>query len=133
MRHMVRSLAVFYLHRAHRLDARRLPVVEYGLADALRDFCRETFDTVAPLDYPPLKLVVAGTAGALAKALFTSGGPRGVLTEAGRAADRAARGRVRATDEILMRGFSAEESAALRDLLLRMRQNILDDLQEKER
>lgn len=82
---MVRSLAVFYLHRAHRLDARRLPVVEYGLADAFRDFCRETFDTVAPLDYPPLKLVVAGTAGALAKALFTSGGPRGVLTEAGRA------------------------------------------------
>lgn len=54
------------------------------------------------------------------------------LTEAGRAADRAARGRVRATDEILMRGFSAEESAALRDLLLRMRQNILDDLREKE-
>ena len=82
---MVRSLTVFYLHRANRLDARRLPVVEYGLTDAFRDFCRETFDAGAPLDYPPLRLVVAPTAEALAKALFTSGGPRGVLTEAGRA------------------------------------------------
>lgn len=82
---MVRALTVFYLHKAHRLDARRLPVVEYGLTDAFRDFCRETFDTGAPLDYPPLRLVVAPTAEALAKALFTSGGPRGVLTEAGRA------------------------------------------------
>ena len=82
---MVRSLTVFYLHRANRLDARRLPVVEYGLTDAFRDFCRETFDTVAALDYPPLRLVTANTTEALAKALFTSGGPRGVLTEAGRA------------------------------------------------
>ena len=82
---MVRSLTVFYLHRANRLDARRLPIVEYGLTDAFRDFCRATFDTVAALDYPPLRLVTANTTEALAKALFTSGGPRGVLTEAGRA------------------------------------------------
>lgn len=51
---MIRSLTVFYLHKAGRLDSRRLPVVEYGLNDAFRDFCRETFDTDAPLDYPPL-------------------------------------------------------------------------------
>ena len=50
---MVRSLTVFYLHRANRLDARRLPVVEYGLTDAFRDFCRETFDTVADSFCPP--------------------------------------------------------------------------------
>ena len=82
---MVRALTVFYLHRPHRLDAKRLPVMEYGLTDAFRDFCRETFDTRAPLDYPPLKLIVSNTTEALAKALFTSGGPRGVLTEQGRA------------------------------------------------
>ena len=83
---MVRSLAVFYLHRPDPEDARRLPAVEYGLTDAFRDFCRETFDTgTAPLDYPPLKLVVANTTDALARALFTSDGPRGVLTEQGRA------------------------------------------------
>jgi len=82
---MTRSLTVIYLHHATRFDARRLPVMEYGLADAFRDFCRETFDTQGPLDYPPLKLVTVNTVEMLAKALFTSGGPRGVLTEAGRA------------------------------------------------
>ena len=82
---MARALTVFYLHRPHRLDAKRLPVVEYGITDAFRDFCRETFDAGAPLDYPPLKLVVVNTTEMLAKALFTSGGPRGVLTEQGRA------------------------------------------------
>ena len=82
---MVRNLTVFYLHKPGKLDARRLPVVEYGLTDAFRDFCRETFDTSSPLDYPPLHLVTVNTTAALAKALFTSGGPRGVLTEAGRA------------------------------------------------
>ena len=82
---MVRSLSVMYLHRANRLDAKRLPLMEYGLTDAFRDFCRETFDTQAALDYPPLKLVVANTADGLSRALFTSAGPRGVLTEQGRA------------------------------------------------
>ena len=82
---MVRSLAVFYLHRPHPEDARRLPAVEYGLTGAFRDFCRETFDTGEALDYPPLKLVVANTADGLSRALFTSAGPRGVLTEQGRA------------------------------------------------
>lgn len=82
---MVRSLTVFYLHKAGKFDSRRLPIIEYGLNDAFRDFCRETYDTNAPLDYPPLKLVVTQDGEAFAKALFTSRGPRGVLTEAGRA------------------------------------------------
>lgn len=37
---MTRTLTVFYLHRPHRLDGKNLPVVEYGLADAFREFCR---------------------------------------------------------------------------------------------
>ena len=82
---MIRTLTVFYLHRPHRLDGKNLPIVEYGLADAFREFCRETFDARGPLDYPPLKLVIVHEPGDLAHALFTSGGPRGVLTDAGRA------------------------------------------------
>ena len=34
---MIRSLTVFYLHKPNRQDARRLPVVEYGIADAFRE------------------------------------------------------------------------------------------------
>ena len=82
---MIRSLTVFYLHKPNRQDAKRLPVVEYGIADAFREFCRETFDATAPQDYPPLRLVTVNSAEEFAKSLFTSGGPRGVLTESGRA------------------------------------------------
>ena len=82
---MIRTLTVFYLHKPGRFDAKRLPVIEYGLTDAFRDFCRETFDVRGSLDYPPMKLVTVHDAPTLAKALFTSGGPRGVLTELGRA------------------------------------------------
>ena len=82
---MVRSLTVFYLHKVGPRDLRRLPVIECGINDAFRDFCRETFDAGAPLDYPPLKLFVTTDGETFAKGLFTSRGPRGVLTEAGRA------------------------------------------------
>ena len=82
---MLRSLTVFHLHRPGSRDAKLAPVIEYGLTDAFREFCRETFNTREPLDYPPLKLVQTPTPEAFAKALFTSGGARGVLTEAGRA------------------------------------------------
>ena len=82
---MIRTLTVFYLHKPHRQDERNLPIVEYGLSDAFRDFCRETFDARGPLDYPPLKLATVNAPDDLARALFTSGGPRGVLTDAGRA------------------------------------------------
>ena len=82
---MIRTLTVLYLHKQRRQDEKTLPVMEYGLADAFRDFCRETFDARGPLDYPPLKLVTVHDQDELARALFTSGGPRGVLTDAGRA------------------------------------------------
>lgn len=82
---MLRNLTAIYFHRETRHDAKRLPAMEYALADAFRDFCRETFDIDTPLDYPPLKLVTATTPAVLAKVLFTSYGPRGVLTEHGRA------------------------------------------------
>jgi len=81
---MLRNLTAIYFHRETKFDAKRLPVMEYALADAFRDFCRETFDVDAPLDYPPMKLVTATSPIALAKVLFTSYGPRGVLTECGR-------------------------------------------------
>lgn len=71
---MVKSLTVFYLHKPSRLDARRLPAMEYGLADAFRDFCRETFDTREARDYPPLKLVAVFSAEQLAAALLSSPG-----------------------------------------------------------
>ena len=82
---MIRTLTVFYLHKPGRFDAKRLPVIEYGLTDAFRDICRETVDARGALDYPPMKLVTVHDAPTLAKGLFTSGGPRGVLTELGRA------------------------------------------------
>ena len=82
---MLRTLTVFYLHAARRQDAKVLPVIEQGLADAFRDFCRETFDSGSSLDYPPLKLVTVLAPTGLSRALFTSDGPRSVLTDAGRA------------------------------------------------
>ena len=82
---MIRTLTVFYLHAARRQDAKVLPVIEQGLADAFRDFCRETFDSGSSLDYPPLKLVTVLAPTGLSRALFTSDGPRSVLTDAGRA------------------------------------------------
>ena len=81
---MFRSLTVVYLHKPSRVDAKRLPIIEYGLTDAFRDFCRETFDMCGPQDYPPLRLATTNTTDGLAKTLFTSGGMRGVLTELGR-------------------------------------------------
>ena len=64
---MIRTLTVFYLHKPGRFDAKRLPVIEYGLTDAFRDFCRETFDARGSLDYPPMKLVTVHDAPTLAK------------------------------------------------------------------
>ena len=80
---MAKNLNVFYLHRPTAQDAERLPVIEYGLSDAFRDFCRETFDTRQPLDYPPIKLITVLSPAELAPALFS--GP-GRLTDKGRAA-----------------------------------------------
>ncbi len=81
---MYRALTVVYLHKPSAADSKRLSVIEYGLTDAFREFCRETFDMHGAQDYPPLHLTTVNTPDGLAKALFTSGGPRGVLTESGR-------------------------------------------------
>ena len=73
---MIRTLTVFYMHRPHRQDGKNQPGVEYGLADAFREFCRETFDARGPLDYPPLKLVTVNVADNLARARSSRAGGR---------------------------------------------------------
>lgn len=55
------------------------------------------------------------------------------LTAAGREANEAIRARLRGVGDILMRGFSKEESDTLGALLLRMRDNILTDGRESDR
>lgn len=67
---MIRSLTVFYLHKATRRDGKTLPVMEAGLADAFREFCGETFNTRAPLDYPVLRLCMVTSGEDLAMHLF---------------------------------------------------------------
>lgn len=81
---MIRTLSVFYIHRPYGPGSTLLSTVEQGLADAFRDFCAETFNVDGPVDYPPMRLVAVESVGDLARKLFTSEGPRGVLTEAGR-------------------------------------------------
>lgn len=79
----MRSLTVFWLHAPNVRDAKTMPVVEFGLSDAFRDFCHDTFNVREPLEYPPLKLVTVPSSAALSEALFVNGDPRLGLTEAG--------------------------------------------------
>lgn len=79
----MRSLTVFWLHTPTARDAKIMPVVEFGLSDAFRDFCHDTFNMQVPLDYPPLKLVTVSSAGDLPAALFIGGDYRRGLTDAG--------------------------------------------------
>ena len=79
----MRSLTVFWLHSPQARDAKIMPVVEYGLSDAFRDFCHDTFNVRSPLEYPPLKLVTVPSLSALPAALFIGGNNRRGLTEAG--------------------------------------------------
>ena len=83
---MSSNLTVFYLHKPNERDAKNLPQMEFGLTDAFADFCRETFNTVEPLDYPPLKLVTASSATELESALFLGGDESRGLTEDGQCA-----------------------------------------------
>ena len=55
------------------------------------------------------------------------------LTEKGRGVDRAARDMLHRMDEVLMQGFSPEETARLCAMLARMRDNILQDSQGAEK
>ena len=79
----MRALTVFWLHTPESRDAKVMPVVEYGLSDAFRDFCHDTFNVDEALEYPPLKLVTVPSTGALPEALFLGGDPRRGLTAAG--------------------------------------------------
>ena len=79
----MRSLTVFWLHAPTPRDAKILPVVEYGLSDAFREFCHDTFNVREPQDYPPLKLVTVPSPAALPTALFIGGDHRLGLTTAG--------------------------------------------------
>ena len=72
----MRSLTVFWLHSPQARDAKIMPVVEYGLSDAFRDFCHDTFNVRSPLEYPPLKLVTVPSLSALPAALFIGGNNR---------------------------------------------------------
>ena len=53
------------------------------------------------------------------------------LTEKGREVDRKNRERVRLVDEIMMRGLTETEQEELMDLLLKMRENLIEELKEK--
>ena len=79
----MRSLTVFWLHVPADHDDRVLPVVEYGLSDAFREFCHDTFNVCTPQEYPPLRLVTVSSVADLPTALFISGDPRRGLTAAG--------------------------------------------------
>ena len=79
----MRSLSVLWLHTPEPRDAKTLPVVEYGLSDAFRDFCHDVFNVQSPLEYPPLKLLTVATADQLPEALFLEGDPRNGLSETG--------------------------------------------------
>ena len=79
----MRSLSVFWLHTPNEHDAKIMPVVEYGLSDAFRDFCHDTFNVREALEYPPLKLVTVPSPNDLPEALFVSGDPHLGLTEPG--------------------------------------------------
>lgn len=79
----MRSLSVLWLHAPDSGDAKALPVVEYGLSDAFRDFCHGAFNVRTPLDYPPLKLTTVSSSADLPKALFIDGEARKGLTENG--------------------------------------------------
>ena len=71
---MLRKLTAFYLREPGMLAREQLETVEYSLGDAFRDFCRETFDTREPLDYPPLRLFAVESGDALDAAVFSSVG-----------------------------------------------------------
>ena len=75
---------VFYLTDAAEATPTFLQELEYGLSDVFQAFCREHFTFEDPRDYPALRLVAVRTPQALEEALFSAGGGRRALTEAGR-------------------------------------------------
>lgn len=79
----MRSLSVLWLHTPEKTDGKILPVVEYALSDAFRDFCHDAFNVGVPMEYPPLKLRMASSPEALPESLFIGGKARNGLTANG--------------------------------------------------
>ncbi len=67
---MITPLTVIYLHSPSPDDATVLPEMEYGLSDAFRAFCKETFSFQEPVDYPRLRLVTVATPAEMDAHLF---------------------------------------------------------------
>ena len=70
----MQSLSVLWLHSPSPRDAKILPVVEYGLSDAFREFCHDVFNVRMPLEYPPLRLTTVASPEELPTALFSGNG-----------------------------------------------------------
>lgn len=58
----MRSLSVLWLHKKSAADDKNLPLIEYALSDAFKDFCQSVFNVHVPLEYPPLRLSVVENA-----------------------------------------------------------------------
>ena len=63
--------------------------------------------------------------------MFDRVGNKVYLTDSGREVDRKNRERVRLVDEIMMNGLSEAEQEQLMSLLLKMRENLIEELKEK--
>ncbi len=79
----MRTLSVIWLHTRSDSDGENLPIVEYGLSDAFREFCAEAFNVRMPLEYPPLRLTTISDPADLARTLFVEGNVHRGLTECG--------------------------------------------------
>lgn len=67
---MITPQTVVYLHAPDADFDAKMPEYEYGLSDAFRAFCRETFTYGDPIDYPRLELVTVSTPEELDSLLF---------------------------------------------------------------
>ena len=79
----MRSLSVIWIHQPESDDPRRMPIVEYGLSDAFREFCGDAYNVRMPLEYPPLKLKTVTSPEELPRAVFNEGCRHKGLTECG--------------------------------------------------
>ncbi len=79
----MRSLSVLWIHAPQPGDAQRMPIVEYGLSDAFRDFCGEAYNVRMPLEYPPLKLTTVASPEDLPRTVFKDGHCPNGLTDCG--------------------------------------------------
>lgn len=79
---MIQPLHVIYLHAPAPDDATALSEMEYGLSDAFRAFCKETFSNGRPQDFPRLRLFTAGSAAELDRLIFDVKGPHRFVSDA---------------------------------------------------